>query len=154
MLKIVLISLFIVLNLYSNEVYILPKQGDEIKDKISESITNAKSEILVAMYNFSYKKFAKDLVDASKNGVKIIVYLDAKKVKDDSEIFDFLKKNDIKVILVKDKMHLKLALIDSKMAIFGSINWTKESFEENYELVYISEDKKTIAELTSFINTL
>jgi phosphatidylserine/phosphatidylglycerophosphate/cardiolipin synthase-like enzyme len=154
MLKIVLISLFIVLNLYSNEVYILPKQGDEIKDKISESITNAKSEILVAMYNFSYKKFAKDLVDASKNGVKITVYLDAKKVKDDSEIFDFLKKNDIKVILVKDKMHLKLALIDSKTAIFGSINWTKESFEENYELVYISEDKKTIAELTSFINTL
>ena len=71
MFKIVLILLFLVLNLYSNEVYILPKQGEEIKDKISESILNAKSEILVAMYNFSYKKFAKDLVDASKKGVKI-----------------------------------------------------------------------------------
>ena len=154
MFKIILISLFLVLNLYSNEVYILPKQGEQIKDKISESITNAKSEILVAMYNFSYKKFAKDLVDASKNGVKITVFLDAKKVKEDPEISEYLKKNNIKVVLVKDKMHLKVALIDSKVAIFGSTNWTKESFEENYELIYISEDEKTVKTLSSFIKSL
>lgn len=154
MFKIILIALFLVLNLYSNEVYILPKQGEQIKDKISESITNAKSEILIAMYNFSYKKFAKDLVDASKNGVKITVFLDAKKVKEDPEISEYLKKNNIKVVLVKDKMHLKVALIDSKVAIFGSTNWTKESFEENYELIYISEDEKTVKTLSSFIKSL
>ena len=154
MFKIVLIALFLVLNLYSTEVYILPKQGEQIKDKISESITNAKSEILIAMYNFSYKKFAKDLVDASKNGVKITVFLDAKKVKEDPEISEYLKKNNIKVVLVKDKMHLKVALIDSKVAIFGSTNWTKESFEENYELIYISEDEKTVKTLSSFIKSL
>ena len=154
MFKIVLVALFLVLNLYSNEVYILPKQGEQIKDKISESITNAKSEILIAMYNFSYKKFAKDLVDASKNGVKITVFLDAKKVKEDPEISEYLKKNNIKVVLVKDKMHLKVALIDSKVAIFGSTNWTKESFEENYELIYITEDEKTVETLSSFIKSL
>lgn len=153
MFKIFLISIFMVLNLYSNEVFILPKQGDEIKDKISDFIQSSKSEIQIAMYNFSYKKFAKDLVDASKKGVKITVFLDAKKVKEDSEISDFLKKNDIKVVLVKDKMHLKLAVFDSKLAIFGSVNWTKESFEENYELVYICEDKKTIDSLNSFIKS-
>ncbi len=96
MFKIFLISIFMVLNLYSNEVFILPKLGDEIKDKISDFIQSSKSEIQIAMYNFSYKKFAKDLVDASKKGVKITVFLDAKKVKEDSEIADFLKKNDIK----------------------------------------------------------
>ena len=154
MFKIVFITLFLVLNLFSNEVYILPKQGEDIKDKISESIINSKSEILVAMYNFSYKKFAKDLVDASKKGVKVTVYLDAKKVKEDSEISDFLTKNNIKVVLVKDKMHLKVALIDSKTAIFGSTNWTKESFEENYELIYISEDKNIVDTLKSFIKSL
>lgn len=153
MFKIFLISIFMVLNLYSNEVFILPKQGDEIKDKISDFIQSSKSEIQIAMYNFSYKKFAKDLVDASKKGVKITVFLDAKKVKEDSEVFDYLKKNNIKVVLIKDKMHLKLALIDSKIAIFGSTNWTKESFEENYELVYICEDKKTIDSLNSFIKS-
>lgn len=154
MFKIVFITLFLVLNLFSNEVYILPKQGEEIKDKISESIINSKSEILVAMYNFSYKKFAKDLVDASKKGIKVTVYLDSKKVKEDSEISDFLVKNNIKVVLVKDKMHLKVALIDSKTAIFGSTNWTKESFEENYELIYISEDKNIVDTLKSFIKSL
>ncbi|MDD2887833.1 MAG: phospholipase D-like domain-containing protein [Aliarcobacter sp.] len=154
MFKIIFITLFLVLNLFSNEVYILPKQGEEIKDKISESILNSKSEILIAMYNFSYKKFAKDLVDASKKGVKVTVYLDSKKVKEDSDISDFLTKNNIKVVLVKDKMHLKVALIDSKTAIFGSTNWTKESFEENYELIYISDDKNIVDKLKSFIKSL
>ena len=154
MFKIVFITLFLVLNLFSNEVFILPNQGEEIKDKISESIINSKSEILVAMYNFSYKRFAKDLVDASKKGVKVTVYLDSKKVKEDSEISDFLTKNNIKVVLVKDKMHLTVALIDSKTAIFGSTNWTKESFEENYELIYISEDKNIVDTLKSFIKSL
>ena len=51
-------------------------------------------------------------------------------------------------------MHLKVALIDSSKAIIGSTNWTKESFEENYELVYLSEDKKTIETLTNFIKSL
>ncbi|PUE63870.1 phospholipase D-like domain-containing protein [Arcobacter caeni] len=154
MFKIFIISIFLVINIFANEVYILPKQGEQIKDKISESITNAKSEILIAMYNFSYKKFAKDLVEASKNGVKITVFLDSKKVKEDSDISDYLKKNNIKVVLMKDKMHLKLAIIDSKVAIFGSTNWTKESFEENYELIYISEDEKTVETLSSFIKSL
>ena len=40
MFKIVLIALFLVLNLYSNEVYILPKQGDEIKDKKNNYLDN------------------------------------------------------------------------------------------------------------------
>ena len=154
MFKIFIISIFLVINIFANEVYILPKQGEQIKDKISESITNAKSEILIAMYNFSYKKFAKDLVEASKNGVKITVFLDSKKVKEDSDISDYLKKNNIKVVLMKDKMHLKLAIIDSKVAIFGSTNWTKESFEENYELIYISEDEKTVETLSFFIKSL
>ena len=154
MFKIFIISIFLVINIFANEVYILPKQGEQIKDKISESITNAKSEIFIAMYNFSYKKFAKDLVEASKNGVKITDFLDSKKVKEDSDISDYLKKNNIKVVLMKDKMHLKLAIIDSKVAIFGSTNWTKESFEENYELIYISEDEKTVETLSSFIKSL
>jgi len=49
-------------------------------------------------------------------------------------------------------MHLKVALIDSKIAIVGSTNWTKKSFEENYDLILISEEKKLLEKLIAFKN--
>ena len=38
MLKIILISFLFVINLYSSEVYLLPKQSDDAESKISELI--------------------------------------------------------------------------------------------------------------------
>ena len=51
-------------------------------------------------------------------------------------------------------MHLKVVLIDSKTAIIGSTNWTKESFEENYDLIYITDDKKLILKLKEFVSKI
>ena len=131
-------------NLNQNHVYFFPKQADEAKDKIVELIANSKDTIKISMYNFSYKKFAKELVEASKKGVKIQVILDEKKVEEDDEIYKYLKKNDIEIIISKKKLHTKIAIFDNKIALIGSLNWTKESFEENYDLIYITDDKKVI----------
>ena len=79
--------------------------------------------------------------------------MEEKKTKKDDEILDLLRENGIKTVVNKDKnkMHLKVVLIDSKTAIIGSTNWTKESFEENYDLIYITDDKKLILKLKEFV---
>ncbi len=151
--KILFLFFIFVLNLYSDEFYFLPKQSSETKEKISELILNAKSNIMIAMYNFSYEKFAKDLIVASKKGIKIVVLLDAQKVEKNNTIVKLLNKNGIKTIISKEKMHLKVAVIDSKIAILGSTNWTEESFEENYDFIYITNEKKVINPLLDFINS-
>ena len=153
MFKISFIFLILILNLYSNEVYFLPKQSNQTKEKISELILNAKSDIAIAMYNFSYEKFAKDLIAVSKKGIKIMVLLDAQKIKKDDNIVKLLNKNGIKTIISKEKMHLKVAVIDSKIAILGSTNWPEESFEENYDFIYITNEEKIINSLLDFINS-
>lgn len=137
-------------NLNQNHVYFFPKQADEAKDKIVELIANSKDTIKISMYNFSYKKFAKELVEASKKGVKIQVILDEKKVEEDDEIYKYLKKNDIKIIISKKKLHTKIAIFDNKIALIGSLNWTKESFEENYESLLMSNNKEIIADIDNF----
>ena len=154
MFKYLLISFLFVINLYSNDVFLLPNDSKEAQNKISSLILEAKSEIFIAMYNFSYNKFANDLIKASKNGVKITVLFDKEKTKKDDEILDLLKNSGIKTIVNKDKnkMHLKVALIDSKIAIVGSTNWTKKSFEENHDLILISEEKKLLEKLIAFKN--
>ena len=92
------------------------------------------------MYNFSYKSIAKDLIKASKNGIKITVLLDKTKVEeDDDEVYNMLSEANIKVILVEDKkMHLKMLVFDNKIAMIGSLNFTKQSFEENIDMVYFT----------------
>ena len=103
-------------NINPNHVYFFPKQADEAKDKIIELINNSKDSIEISMYNFSYKKLAKELVKASKRGVEIKVVLDKEKVKDDNDIYKYLKDNDIKVIIPDKKLHTKIAIFDNRIS--------------------------------------
>lgn len=157
MLRVFIISVFLVLGLNARQnlvltndstVYLLPKQANEIKDEINDLILSSKSNITIAMYNFTYKKFAKSLVKASKKGVKITVILDSSKVKKEDKIYKSLKENGIKVIVPKKKMHLKVAIFDNQKALIGSSNWTKESFKDNYELLLLTSDKNIVLQLS------
>ena len=160
MFKSIFIVIFLFSALYSNQnilnenqTFFLPQQNNEAKDKIIELISNSKESIKISMYNFSYKKFAKELVNASKKGIKVELILDKKKVEEDNDIYKYLKNNGIKIIIPKKKLHTKIALIDNTTLIIGSLNWTKESFEENYEILLILNDKKIINETNIFFNS-
>ncbi|AXK48871.1 nuclease [Aliarcobacter trophiarum LMG 25534] len=154
--KLILLLIFII-NLYSNQnftqsqTFILPDESGYLKEKIRYEILSSRDTIFLAMYNFSYKSIAKDLIKASKNGVKITVLLDKEKVESQDEIYNMLKDAKINVILADKKMHLKMMLIDKKQAMIGSLNFTKKSFEDNYEIVYFSKDRSIINRLNEFV---
>ncbi|WP_419677455.1 phospholipase D-like domain-containing protein [Aliarcobacter lanthieri] len=149
--KLILILLFS-LNVFANEVFLLPDESKIAQEKIKSLINEAKSSIFIAMYNFSYKKIAKDLLEASKNGTDITVLFDGEKVSKDDDVLKLFKDSKIKTIVNKDKnkMHIKAMLIDDNLALIGSTNFTKKSFEENYDLIYISKDEKLISKLKEF----
>ena len=136
----------------TNEVYLLPKEAKETKENIIDLIKNSKKSISIAMYNFSYKKFAKELVDSSKKGINIKIILDKSKIKEDDKLYKYFKKNGINVKIADKKLHTKVAIFDKKIAVLGSINWTKESFKDNYELVLFTKDKKIIDKMLDFLN--
>lgn len=137
-----------------NDVYFLPSQSEAVEEKIVDLIKGSNNSIYIAMYNFSYKKFAKELIKASKKGIKITVILDKSKVEKDDEIYKILKKNDIKIIIPNIKLHTKLALFDSKKLVLGSSNWTKESFKKNYEIILFTNDQKVIKKTKKFLDEL
>lgn len=131
-LKIFLIYL-LSFNLYAlDKIYFLPKQSNEVKKDIIHLLNNSHKTIDIAMYNFTYTKFNNILNKVIKNGVKITLINMKSKLK--------LNKK-IKLIKSKRKLHIKLAIIDNKFAIFGSANWKKKSFSENYEIINITDDK-------------
>ena len=122
----------------------------------NQALTLAKNRIeyFNRVYNFSYKKYAKELIKSAKKGIKITLILDGKKYKENKDFTNELKNNGIKVFIAKEKMHMKVAIFDNNTLIIGSSNWTKESFEENHESILITDDKKIILELANHLKKL
>lgn len=144
--KIILsLLLFVIISFAQDSVYFLPKDSLKLEKEIEKLITQSQNTIDIAMYNFGYKKLAKLLKKSVKNGVSVSVVFDEKKVKTDKKIdYKYLKENGINTYIANKKMHLKMAMFDEKTVILGSLNWTKASFEDNYEIVYITDSNKVV----------
>lgn len=151
---VILFLLTVTLNA-NDKLFLLPKQANEAQKEIETLIENASSNIDVAMYNFSLKSFSKALIKAKQKGVKVRVFLDKEKTEDKSSEYKLLKTNGIEVIKISNtKLHTKLAIFDKKVAVFGSSNWASESFEGNYEIIYVCEQNDVLDRLNGFIKEL
>lgn len=137
--------LLLSINIYAqNTLYFFPQDAKSATKEIEKLITNSKESIDIAMYNFEHKKFAKLLNEAQKRGVDVNIFYDKKDV-------DF---KNIKTKKVDKKLHTKIAIFDKKIVVFGSPNWTKKSFNNNYEVLYITDDKKLVSKFNNFFKTL
>ena len=146
MIKKLLVVFLLHLHLFAlDTIYFLPKQADEVKSEIISLIQNAKLKIDVVVYSIDDKKLTKALKVAAKNDVNVTVIYGKSKLK-------FHKK--IKLITTKRKQHIKLAIIDERIAIYGSANWKKESFKENYEIINITDDPKRVVKFKEIIEQI
>jgi phosphatidylserine/phosphatidylglycerophosphate/cardiolipin synthase-like enzyme len=133
------------ISLYAqNSLYFFPQDAKKAKNDIEKLIKNSKRSIDIAMYNFGHKKLAKLLDKAQKMGVVVKVFYDKKDV-------DF---KSVETKKVNKKLHTKIAIFDKKTVVFGSPNWTKKSFKENYEVLYITDDKKLVKKFNKFFKSL
>jgi len=97
------------------------------------------------MYNINYEKFIKQLNKASKKGVKINIFYEKKDGKFHKNI-NFFKTSS--------KLHTKIAIFDKKIVYYGSSNWKKKSFKENYEVINITNKNKKVEKFNNFFKEL
>ena len=123
----------------------MPNNKKEIKSEVIRLINNSNNTIDIAMYNINYKKIIKALNKASKNGVEINIFYEKKKG-------EFHK--NIKFFKTNSKLHTKIAIFDKKIVYFGSANWKKKSFKENYEVINITNEKNKVEKFNNFFSKL
>jgi len=114
-------------------VYFSPKGGCE--QAIMQAINDAKKNILIAMYQFSDYDIITAVKEAKKRGVDIEIIVDGDAVQNFRELMEELISAGIPVKFTFGKgiMHNKFAVIDTKIVITGSYNWTKNAREDNFE---------------------
>ena len=155
------ICLYGILNinlLAKDNVLFLPKENTQALRIILDSIKNAKNNIKIAMYAFKYKKIATALKLACNKGVAVYVIFDNRVLKahEKSQYIYLQKQQNIKTYTLggnkgkqRGKLHAKYMIIDNKKVLFGSLNYTKKSFKNNYEVLFVTSNKKIIKKFIS-----
>jgi phosphatidylserine/phosphatidylglycerophosphate/cardiolipin synthase-like enzyme len=124
----------------SIKVYFSPNGG--CTDAILSQINQAKTEILLQAYSFTSKPIAQALIKAHQRGVRISAVLDKSNRSQKYSAATFLKNLGIPVV-IDDKhaiAHNKIMLIDDRVVIAGSFNFTMAAENKNAENLLILED--------------
>lgn len=127
-----------------------PKGG--ISKELARLIKVAKKEIAVSAYAFSSKYLGQALSAALMRGIKIRILLDGDNARKSYSIDEWLAGEGIEVRLIEIKrgsLHHKFMLIDSKLLITGSYNFTNESEFRNHEAAIFTNHKGLIHAFTA-----
>jgi len=129
-------SSFEIIDRYSfrfNHVFFSP--GNEIKNEISKLLRDATTRVDLCIFTITDHELARQIIACHKRGVKVrIITDDEKNTAKGSEIFKFEKAGiPIKTDHSHYHMHNKFGIIDNKIAITGSFNWTYTATKHNQE---------------------
>lgn len=130
--------------------------GGKCADRIIRELKGAQKEILVAVYAFTNEELAWTVVRAHERGVKVQVVLDKDfDGRNESSQGAFLESRGLAVRratgvkirqLDSGLMHQKFAVIDGKVVVTGSYNWTQGAERFNDENLLVFRDAGALAE--------
>jgi len=130
--------------LAQTEVYF--SLSDNPQKEIIENINQAEAFINIAMYIFTDREIAIPLVKARERGVKVRLYLDQDQVDYKYSQSRFLVQKGVKTRISSNKyiMHNKFAIIDNRILLTGSYNWTFSANNRNDENLMVIDDPEII----------
>jgi len=128
----------------------------EIYARISSELTNASSEILVAASWFTDNELFDILLLKVSTGIKVELII-ADNQENEKLDFSLLTAKGAVVIKIKNvgygMMHQKYCIIDKRMALHGSYNWSVNARKNNHESIIATDHKATVESLiTNFYN--
>ena len=139
--------------------------GQEYFQVTQRAIQEAKESIYLAMYLINVEPvptdnpasiLLEDLISAKKRGVYVKVILDDSKFSINYFAYKRLQEAGIDVHLDSSRvvLHGKGIVIDSKICILGSFNWSRASLSDNYEFATYIEDPQQAKKLLEYISKI
>lgn len=112
--------------------------------KIIKLIKNAEESVKMASFSFTHEQLADELLKADIKGLEVKVLIERKQRNAQKSQYSRLKdfEIDIKVDGNKYNMHHKFIIIDNKIVITGSPNYSFSGFNRNDENMLIIYDER------------
>lgn len=127
------------------------------EEELIEVINNTKEELSIAIYNLDNDNIVEAISAAAERGVSIRIIADGENTenKDSKEIFDDLEALNIPIkINTDEKMHIKLTISDNQNVVTGSFNYTKDSAEDNQEVLLTVSDSELASSMSDTFNEM
>jgi HKD family nuclease len=139
--------------------------GKDYFQTTHQAIQEAKESIYVAIYiinvdltptNDPASILLEDLINAKKRGIYVKVIMDNVRFNVNYNAYNRLQKAGIDVCLDTSKavLHGKGIVIDSKICILGSFNWSRASLSDNYEFAAYLIDRQQAKKLLDYISKI
>ena len=131
----------------STSVHFSPKGG--CQDAIVQELKKARREVLVQAYSFTADPLTYALVDAKKRGVKVDILLDRSNEVEKYSDLHILMEQGLGPLIDADHpiAHNKIMIIDQKVVITGSFNFTNQAEGENAENLLIIKGNSELIQL-------
>ncbi|MBI1953977.1 MAG: DUF1669 domain-containing protein [Proteobacteria bacterium] len=131
---------------YEQAVTTVPASGDiqicftpnkKCQNLILSHIRSAQTSIYVQAYSFTDLEIGEALKDAHKRDVKVYLLLDKSNRDDHRSIARYVTGIPIRYDSLQGIAHNKIILIDEKIIITGSYNFTRKAYTKNAENVLV-----------------
>ena len=110
--------------------------GDDAEGAICDAIRSTKIEILIQTYSFTSVPVAKALAEMAAKGIKIRIISDITNESSRYTALDYVAGKDGVEVVTDRKVaiaHNKVMILDGKLTITGSFNFTKAAQHSNAE---------------------
>jgi len=141
------------------ELFLLPDLHKVAEKRLLQLLQSAKKSISVAMFTLTHPALVDLLIQKQREGVRVECALDFYTSRGASrKALERLAQEKIPLYLSRGQQlfHHKWALIDSRVLVMGSANWTKSAFTRNEDYFLIlshlpKKDKKFLKKLWKIV---
>jgi len=131
--------------------------GREYADVVTTLVKNSMRSIDILIYDWRWydgevgtkiQKFNQEIIRASARGVRVRAI-----VNNDFCVAPFQNQGiEIRKSDLKNTLHVKMLIFDSKFLVLGSHNLTKNAFEINHEISVLLNDFDSIKKCEAFFD--
>jgi len=131
--------------------------GTEIKQRIISEITNARQCVFLAMAYFTDRDIATAIIEAKNRNVAVDIILSSNAQNETVKLM--LRGANISVHAsetgdARGIMHHKFCLVDSRISVNGSYNYSYNASNNNVENIHVSDDLGIYEQLLTEFNRL
>jgi len=124
--------------------------GTEIKQRIISEIQKANQNIFLAMAWFTDRDIANEIISAKKRNLNVDIILSSNA--QNETVKQMFKSENVSIHAFetgdeRGMMHHKFCLIDNKISINGSYNYSYNASNNNVENIQVSDDTNTYRQL-------
>jgi phospholipase D len=124
------------------EVQVCFTPNQKCQKMLLSLVKQAKQSVYMHAFSFTDAELAQELIQAKRRGVKIAVLMDEGAAKDPRSVRLLLTRH--KVSIKYDKVaglaHNKIMIVDQRLVVTGSYNFSKAAYKRNADNILIVND--------------